>query len=89
MKVVLGMLFFFFSNANFQFDVKKLTWRFYTITETLSTTSPIKPIYKRKFAKAVLNKNLETSIMHVSALEVTQGLIYFSWAPQIAALQWG
>lgn len=77
MEIVLGMFFFFFSSANFQFDLGKLTWRFYTTIETLSITSLVELIYRRKFAKAVLDKNLETFVMHVSALEVTQGRFIF------------
>ncbi len=39
MKMVLGMLFLAFSNADFQFDAEKLTWRFYITAEALPTTS--------------------------------------------------
>ena len=38
MKVVFGMLFLNFNNANIQFVKKKLTWKTYTPTRALSTT---------------------------------------------------
>ncbi len=37
MKVVLGMPFLAFSNADFQFGAERLTWRSYTAAEALPT----------------------------------------------------
>lgn len=69
MEVVLEMLFLTLNNTNFQFDAKKFIWRSYTAIETLSTISRIELIIKRKFAKVVLDKNLEIFVVHVLALE--------------------
>ena len=69
MKLVLGMLFFTLSNENIQFAEKELTWRFYTTAEALSTTKRVKFINKKEFAKAALNKESETFMVHVAALE--------------------
>ncbi len=88
MEVVLGMPFLALSNTDFQFGAKKLTWRSYTIAEALSTTSRGKLIDKREFAKAALDENLETFIMHVSALDIAESLIHPFRAAQIATLQW-
>ncbi len=70
MKIILGMLFLALSNANFLFDTKKLTWRSYTTTKALPTTNKVGIIDKKKFAKAVLDENLETFIVHVAALDI-------------------
>ena len=64
------MPFLFFSNADIKFaELRKLTWKIYTTIEALATTSWVKFIGKRKFAKMALDKNSETFFVHVSALE--------------------
>ena len=68
MKVVLGMPFLTFSNANVQFAEKKPTWRTYTIKEALLTTRQIKIINRKKFAKAALDENIEAFVVNVSSL---------------------
>ncbi len=95
MEVVLEMSFLALSNANFQFGAEKLTWRSYTTTEALPTTSQVKLIDKRKFAKVALYKNSETFVMHVVVLETPTTMpIYLFMAsqvldnPTLAALQW-
>lgn len=55
------------------------------MTDALLITSWVEFINKREFAKEVRDKNLETFVVHISALEVTT--IYFSGVAQIAALQ--
>lgn len=63
-EVVQGMLFLFLSNTNVEFTkLGKLMWRSYTIARALFTTSRVKHIDKKEFAKAVLDKNLETFVM--------------------------
>ncbi len=84
MEVVLGMPFLALSNADFQFSAEKLTWKTYTTTEALPTTSWVKLIDKREFARVALDKNLETFVIHVSALAATT--THPSQATQIAAL---
>ncbi len=72
MEVVLGMLFLSLSNADIEFaELGKFTWRTYTAAEALPTTSRFKLIDKREFVRAALDKNSETFIVHVSALEAT------------------
>lgn len=55
------------------------------MAETLPTTSWIKLINKKAFAKEVLDKNLETFIMYISALE--EMTIHLFGATQIVILQ--
>ncbi len=81
------MPFFSFNNVDVDFtELWKLTCRTYTAAKALPTSSWVKLIDKREFARAALDKNLETFVVHVSALEATT--IHPSWAAQIAALQW-
>lgn len=85
------MPFFFLSNTDFQFDIREFTWRSYIATEILSTTSQVELIDKRKFAKAALDKNLETLVIYIAALEATEVAdmaIHPSRIAQIAAFQW-
>lgn len=84
MGVVLSMILLFFSETNIDFDIKDLFWRSYIIAKALSTTNRVELIDKREFAKMVLDKNLETFVMHISALEAMT--IHPSQATQIAAL---
>ncbi len=85
MEVVLGMPFLSLSNANVEFtELGKLTWRTYTAVEASPTTSWIKLIDKKEFARTVLDKNSETFVVHVSALEAMT--IHPSRAAQITAL---
>ncbi len=80
------MSFLSLSNVNVEFaKLGKLTWRFYNTIKALPITSQIELINKKEFAKVALDKNLETFIVHVSALEVTT--IHLSQANQIVALQ--
>ena len=70
MGMILEIFFFFFSNADVKFaELEKLIWKTYTAVEALSTTSWIKLISKRKFAKTALDKNFEIFIVHISALK--------------------
>ncbi len=75
-EVVLKMSFLAFANANFQFGTEELTWKIYTIIEALPTTSQVKLIDKRKFAKAALDVNLETFVIYVLALKTPEDLIH-------------
>lgn len=67
MKIVLRMLFWASSNTNFQFHAEELIWKSYIVVEALPTTSQVKLIDKREFAKVVLDKNFETFIIYVGA----------------------
>ncbi len=70
------MPFLSLSNADIQFGVKELTWWTYTVAEALPTTSWVELIDRREFAKAMLDKNLETFVAQISALETTKDLIH-------------
>ena len=71
MEVVLGMPFLAFSNADVEFtELGKLIWRSYITTEVLPTTSRVKLIDKKKFARVALDRNSEIFVMHIAALEV-------------------
>ncbi len=70
MEMVLGMPFLSLSNADVKFaEQGKLTWRLYTTAEALPTTSRVELIDKREFAKAALDENSETFVVHVAVLE--------------------
>ena len=55
-EIVLGMLFWAFSNTNVKFAAWELTWRSYTTVKALPTNKQIEFIDKKKFAKAALDK---------------------------------
>ncbi len=87
MKVVLGMPFLAFSNADIQFGAEKLTWRSYITAEALPTARRVELIGKHKFAKAALDENSETFVVHVVALEAPSPAVNPSRAALIAAMQ--
>ncbi len=90
------MSFLALSNADFQFGVEELTWRSYTAAEALPTTNWVELIDKREFAKAALDGNSKTFVVHVATLEISTTMpIHPSRASQlwddpaqVAALQW-
>ena len=84
-EVVLGMLFLTFSNADVQFVKKELTWRSYTTAEALPTTKRVELIDKKEFAKAALDENSETFVVHVASLNLVPG-IHPDREAQIASL---
>ena len=85
MKVVLGMPFLIFNNADVQFAEKKLTWRTYTTKKAFPTTRQVKIINQKKFAKAALDKNIEAFVVHVSFLGSRMS-IYPAKKTQLASL---
>ena len=85
MEVVLGMPFLTLSNADVQFVEKELTWRSYTTAEALLTTKRVELIDKKEFAKAALDKNSETFVIHVASLNPIPG-IHPDREAQIASL---
>ena len=84
-EVVLGMPFLTLSNADVQFVEKELTWRSYTTAEALPTTKRVELINKKEFAKAALDENSETFVIHVASLSLVPG-IYLDREAQIASL---
>ena len=69
-KMVLKMLFFIFSNVNMLFAKQELIRRFYIIIKALSTIKQVKIIYKRKFTKMVLDKNVKVFVLHITSLSL-------------------
>ena len=86
MKLVLGMYFLSFSNADFLFSTREFDWRSYTTAEALPTTQQMELIDKHKFARIALDKNSETFVMHVAALNNLELAIHPSRASLLAAL---
>ena len=84
-EVVLGMPFLTLSNADVQFVEKELTWRSYTTAEALPTTKRVELIDKKEFAKAALDENSETFVVHVASLNLVPG-IHPDREAQIASL---
>ena len=82
------MPFLALSNANIQFAEKELTWRSYTAAEALSTTKRVELIDKKEFAKAALDEESKTFVVHVAALKAPLAgmAIHPSQAAQILAL---
>lgn len=81
---------FFYSNTNFQFDIKKPTQRSYIVTETLPIKYTIELIDKIEFAKVTLNRNSEIFIIYFVTLKSTrvkEMMINPSQVTQLAALQ--
>lgn len=72
-----------FSNADIQFAEKEFIWRSYTIAKALSTTKWIKLINKKEFAKAALDAESKTFVVHVKELEVPKITIHLSQKSQI------
>lgn len=65
-------------------ELEKLTWGFYIVAEVLPTTSRIKLINKREFAKVALKINSETFVVYIATLEVLTVIhIYLSKTSQI------
>ncbi len=96
MEVVLGILFLSLSNADVEFaELRKLTWRLYTVAEALPTTRLVELIDKREFVKAALDGNSSIFMVYVVALELPTAMpIHPSRIPQVldnptmADLQW-
>lgn len=86
-KAILGILFFSLSNANIQFNGKKLIQRLYTIAEALSTTRKIEIINKKDFAKIALDNHFETFLVHIAALKALKMTIHLLQAALIIFLQ--
>lgn len=69
------MPFLTFSNANIKFAKKEIIWRFYTVAKALPTNRQVKLLNKKEFAKAMLDKNSETFVVHVAALKAPKMII--------------
>ena len=67
--MVLEIFFLTLSSADVSFSKRELTWRSYTIVKPLPITKQVKLIDKKEFAKAVLDVESKTFVMHISALK--------------------
>ena len=85
MEMVLRMPFLTFNNVDIQFAEKELTWRFYTATEALPTTKRVELIDKKEFAKVALDKESETFVVQVAALEALPESVEMTMHPLQAA----
>ena len=68
------MSFLTLSNVDIQFVGKELTWRTYTTAEILLMTKRVELIDKKEFAKATLDENSETFVMHIASLDLAPGI---------------
>ena len=68
-EVILGMLFLKISNANVSFDERTLTWRTYTINETLPTIEQVQIVDPKEFVIVALDVDSETFVVHVAIRE--------------------
>lgn len=82
-EMVLKMLFITFSNVDIQFAKKKVSWRFYTTVEALSTNKQVELINKKKSVKIALYEESQTFVVHVSTLQVSEITIHSSQKAQI------
>lgn len=78
MEVILGIPFLFLSNANVKFIEQsgKLTWRSYNIVKALPIITSVESINNKEFAKATLEENSKSFMMHIAALETMSMSIY-------------
>lgn len=91
------MPFLIFSSADRSFLEQKLNQKSYTAIEALPTTKQMKLIDKKEFTKAAFDKQLETFVVYVVALEalllgmtihpLRVAQIFDSDAEQVAALK--
>ena len=83
---LIWMLFLTLSNVNIKFAQNELIWRFYTVAKVLPITKRVEIIDKKKFNQAVLDKNIETFMVHVRSLSLNSILIHLVQKAQIALL---
>lgn len=73
MEIVLGIHFLALSNTNVEFiRIEKLSWRFYTTTETLSITSQVEFIDRKKLARKIF-------MIHVITLKLLTSIRIHSY----------
>lgn len=69
MKVILEILFLIFSNRKVLFVDRELIWTSYITAKALLTTKRMELINKKEFVKTELDKDSETFLIYVAALE--------------------
>lgn len=81
------MLFLTLSNADVQFEEKKLEQRSYKTAEALPTTKRVELINKRGFAAVALDENVETFVVHIAILSTAPTMqVYPLYQAQISLL---
>ena len=65
-EVILGKFFLKISNANISFGEKILTWKFFTIIQSLPTTNQVQLINSTKFVIAALDTDSKTFVVYVA-----------------------
>lgn len=63
MKIVLGILFLFFSNLDKKLGANRLIWKSYIVVEALHIAKRVKLINKREFVKAIPDKNANIFVL--------------------------
>lgn len=88
-NIILGKLFLTFNNVDIVFINLVFTWRYYTITKTLSIIKRIKLIKKKKFAKMLSDRKLKIFVMYIISLKalLAENTIHLIQKAQIAALK--
>lgn len=83
MEVVFGISFLTLSNADVSFLDRELTWRTYSTARVLPITKKIHIINQKEFAKALLDPDKKTFMVHIAT--TTSGItIYLERKTQIA-----
>lgn len=68
-EVILGIFFLKISNTEVSFGEKTLTWKFYIINMTLSTTKQVQIIYPKEFIIMAFDTGSEKFVVHVAIWE--------------------
>lgn len=84
-KVILKMLFLFFSNRNIKFIEKELIWKIYSTSKVLLTNKQIQLIDYKIFIAAALDLGKEAFIIYVPYLKAEIS-IHLAWECQITLL---
>lgn len=74
-KIIFQIPFLSFSNANFEFDAKKFTWRLYTTIDALSTVIRVELINKHEFVEVVVDENSDIFVIYVVVLTAPKSVI--------------
>ena len=86
MEIVLGMLFFTFSNADIWFAERELVWRTYSAAKALATIQRVVIIDKKEFMAAALNEEDETFVVYMAAFNMVDSSVHPSQQAQISSL---
>ena len=85
--IILGMLFFTFSNTNIRFAEEELIWRTYTAIVILPITKRVQIINWKKFAKVALDPKKEAFVIYITTVSAKSMIIHLAHKAQIALLK--